>query len=618
MKQNTLPSSLRGENYAIIAQGNHARVYPGELVRAASLEEIKSLQTPGKVVTFLTPSSTMREAGREAIGDEPILAVVSKTRDIQYVTRERLHTILTTHGDDTFSLGDFIPDIWDELYREKVIQAQEHIKNGDICQVVLARNFSAPITGLSETTPLAMLARLLQIRGTYMTALFHTPDHAYAFASPERHLTIRNKRATINPIAGTMRIGDEESFDARLTEFLMKDKKERQELTMLLDEGTKMIARFCPHWHIEWPFLRETGAVIHTEYIIAGKVVPGTHAIDALRRTLNATTLTGSPINEAAKIIARLEEITRGYYGGVFGVYRNHGNLDSAIAIRGVHLDFGEETATVTAGAGITQESVPQDEADETRNKAQWNISVLSGKFQQRTTVLQPMQKRRHERAMQLARNEFLSRFHFWEQHKLEPSPEILWKEITILNFEDDFAYILWVMMESLGAKVKVEDYNDYRSIVDPLLPDIRNIRNEDILVFGGGPGDINDFTDPKMNRLREIMAERWNTPLLGICLGCQAICQYLGLAVRKLEESLQGVQRDIQLPSGEEKVGHYNSFAGFGEKEWCEILRKTDGSIDMIHAPNENMLGVQFHPESVMTQNGREILKLFLIKLLK
>ena len=63
--------------------------------------------------------------------------------------------------------------------------------------------------------------------------------------------------------------------------------------------------------------------------------------------------------------------------------------------------------------------------------------------------------------------------------------------------------------MESLGAKVKVEDYNDYRSIVDPLLPDIRNIRNEDILVFGGGPGDINDFTDSKMNQLREILAER-------------------------------------------------------------------------------------------------------------
>lgn len=104
MKQNTLPSSLRGENYAIIAQGNHARIYPGELVRAATLEEMKSLQTPGKVVTFLTPSSTMREAGREAIGDEPILAYVSRARDIQYVTREKLFKMLTTHGDNNFSV----------------------------------------------------------------------------------------------------------------------------------------------------------------------------------------------------------------------------------------------------------------------------------------------------------------------------------------------------------------------------------------------------------------------------------------------------------------------------------------------------------------------------------
>lgn len=613
MKQNTLPSSLRGENYAIIAQGNHARIYPGELVRAATLEEMKSLQTPGKVVTFLTPSSTMREAGREAIGDEPILALISKTRDIQYVTRERLHTILATHGDNTFSLGDFIPDIWDELYREKVIQAQEHIRNGDICQVVLARNFSAPITGLSERTPLAILARLLQIRGTYMTALFQTPEHAYAYASPERHLTIRNNRATINPIAGTMKIGDEESFDERLTGFLMQDEKERQELTMLLDEWTKMIARFCPHGHIEWPFLRETGAVIHTEYIIAGKVVPGTHAINALRRTLNAPTLTGSPINEAVKIITRLEEITRGYYGGVFGVYRNHGNLDSAIAIRGVHLDFSEETAIVTAGAWITQWSQPQSEADETRNKAQWNISVLSGNFQQHPAILHPMQKKRHERAMQLARNEFLSRFHFWEQHKLEPSPELIWKKITIINFEDDFAYILGVMIESLGASVKVEDYQD---IGDPELDTIHS--NEDILVFGGGPGDINDFTNPKMNRLREIIAERWNTPLLGICLGCQAICQHLGLEVKKLGRSLQGIQEAVQLPSCEEKVGYYNSFAGFGEREWCEIITKSDGSIDMIHSLEQKMLGVQFHPESVMTQNGRDILKNLLLKLLK
>lgn len=75
---------------------------------------------------------------------------------------------------------------------------------------------------------------------------------------------------------------------------------------------------------------------------------------------------------------------------------------------------------------------------------------------------------------------------------------------------------------------------------------------------------------DPKMNRLREILAERGDTPLLGICLGCQAICQHLGIEVRKLETPLQGVQKDtIISPDGKiKKVAHYNSFTGFGDAE--------------------------------------------------
>lgn len=91
-----------------------------------------------------------------------------------------------------------------------------------------------------------------------------------------------------------------------------------------------------------------------------------------------------------------------------------------------MHLDFGGETATVTAGAGITQESQPQREADETKNKAEGNIRVLSGKFQRRDLALHPTQKKRHERAMQKVRNEFLSRFHFDEQKALEPCPELV------------------------------------------------------------------------------------------------------------------------------------------------------------------------------------------------
>lgn len=94
---NPLPTSLRGENYAIIAKGNHAHIYPGELVRAATLEEIKSLQTPGKIVTFLTPFSTTKEAGRQANGDEPIIAIASQVKDVQYMTRDKLMGTINSH-----------------------------------------------------------------------------------------------------------------------------------------------------------------------------------------------------------------------------------------------------------------------------------------------------------------------------------------------------------------------------------------------------------------------------------------------------------------------------------------------------------------------------------------
>jgi len=608
MITNPLPTSLRWENYAIITQGNHARIYPGRLVQATTLEELKSLKKPWNIVTFLTPSSTMREAGREALWHEPILVIVSDVKEIQYMTRAKLLETLNHHG-NYFEIGDFVPSVSDEVYKDNVRKVQRHIADGDICQTVLARSFTAHISGLDTMkTPLSMLARLLQIEWTAMTALFQTPEHSYLFASPERHLTIRNSRAHINPIAGTMKIGNHETLDTRLEEFLMDDEKERRELTMLLDEGIKMIARFCPHGHIEWPYIRETGAVIHTEYAISGKVVPHTHVIDALRRTLNAPTLTGSPINRACEILSQIEWITRWYYGGVFGIYKNGSNLDTTIAIRGVHLNHRKSTATITAGAGITQASDPEKEAEETQNKAQGNIAVVTGKVQKKTlSALSQTQKKRHERAMQKARNKFLSRFHFGEQKKLEPSPELIGKKVTVINFDDDFSYILGVMLESLWCEVNVLEYSDYEP-------------SEDFLVFGGGPGDINNVKDPKMNRLREILAGRWETPLLGICLGCQAICQYLGIEVKKLSQPLQGAQKKVIISPNEtlENVGQYNSFAGFGLKKWCDIFMKPDGSIDMIHCPEKKMLGVQFHPESVMTENGREILENLLLKLNK
>jgi 2-amino-4-deoxychorismate synthase len=174
------------------------------------------------------------------------------------------------------------------------------------------------------------------------------------------------------------------------------------------------------------------------------------------------------------------------------------------------------------------------------------------------------------------------------------------------------------MMMTSLWCDVSVVDYTKREPTFTTPWVDPGYESQEDILILWGGPGDINDETDEKMNKIREIIETWGDAPLLGVCLGCQDICKHLWLEVRKLPKSQQWVQNTIKLFVRDEKVGQYNSYAGFGKIPWCHPRRNQDKSINLIHAQEQKMLGVQFHPESVMTQNGREILKNLLLKLIK
>ncbi len=87
----------------------------------------------------------MHEAGREAIGNEPILAIVSEAKKIQYLTREKLRRLLSDHGNNDFHIGTATPSMTDETYMEKVSAVQQHVRDGNICQAVLARHFTAPV-----------------------------------------------------------------------------------------------------------------------------------------------------------------------------------------------------------------------------------------------------------------------------------------------------------------------------------------------------------------------------------------------------------------------------------------------------------------------------------------
>jgi hypothetical protein len=150
---------------------------------------------------------------------------------------------------------------------------------------------------------------------------------------------------------------------------------------------------------------------------------------------------------------------------------------------------------TIQAGAGLKRDSIPLKEAQECRAKKDGMERAITGngrEFEDASELINDPE------ILELlaSRNRFLSQFHFEDQSDKPQDfcPELIGKKVTIINFRDDFSLTLARLIRSLGCDVVVIDYREYEP-------------NEDILVFGGGPGDINDVGDSKMNRLKEILA---------------------------------------------------------------------------------------------------------------
>lgn len=594
--------------FATIEKSGTVTEYQGELQKFDSLSQMQEyVRNKVKTLVFMNPFRTIRErdGDYEAHGDEPILALDVQTS--QEMSREEL---MNTLPDIHIELERLIkPQVTDEEYAtiaQEIIKTE--IEGWNIAQVIFSQPFSGKIQNYRPEIARAIYKNLLKQRGQYMTFHFSDGENDFLGATPEQHLCIEGDTVTMNPIAGTLKKVDPEDprpLRERLIDFL-NNGKETYELFQVLDEELKMMETLCDDgWHIEWPFLRQNGAVIHTEYRLVGKRKKELNSLDALRQTLHAPTLVGSPEESASQIIKKYEMQSRAYYGGEIGILKPDGTLDTAILIRMAHIRKNGDV-TIQAGAGLKRDSIPLKEAQECRAKKDGMERAITGNGREFEDVSELMNDP-EILTLLASRNQFLSKFHFEDQSEMPQNfcPELIGKKVTIINFRDDFSLTLARLIRSLWCDVQVIDYTSSH------LP-----RQEDIMILGGGPGDINDDSSEKMRTLQEILKSRGNTPVLGICLWSQAICKHLWLEVRKLARTQQWVQNTIKLFGKDEKVGQYNSYAAFGKIPWCHPKRNQDKSINMIHAQEQKMLGVQFHPESVMTQNGREILKNLLLRL--
>ncbi|MBO8195787.1 chorismate-binding protein [Streptomyces oryzae] len=575
----------------------------------------------------LIPFRQITERGYACVDDATPLVALTVTSQESLPLAEALPRL--PRAATTLVNRRFIPG--DAEYADTVRRVvTDVIGRGEGANFVIKRDFVADITDYSTDRALAFFRRLLESEsGAYWTFLVHTGERTLVGSSPERHISLRDGTAVMNPISGTYRYPSGGPELAGVLDFLA-DRKEAEELYMVVDEELKMMARVCERGgRLTGPYLKEMARLAHTEYFIEGRTARGVREI--LRETLFAPTVTGSPLESAARVISRYEQQGRGYYSGVaalIGRDRLGGRtLDSAILIRTADIDAAGEIR-IGVGATLVRHSDPASEAAETRAKAAGLIAALeSGRSR-------PLAAHPSVRDALARRNEPLADFWLDEtgaSQTREPVPrcdvqqgtvgtsdpadatgladaaDLAGRSVLVVDMEDTFTAMIALQLRSLGLSVTVRRY-DEEAEFDAC----------DLVLMGPGPGDPRDLSCPRMTRLRAAIGtllER-QRPFVAVCLSHQALSRRLGFPLFRREAPNQGVQRSIDLFGVRERVGFYNTFAAHARHDKTDVEgvgvveAARDPRTHEIHAlRGPRFASMQFHAESVLTQHGPRIL---------
>ena len=262
--------------------------------------------------------------------------------------------------------SQFVSGFTKEGYESAVRKAQEYIVDGDVMQVVLSQRLSIPYEGAS----LEMYRALRCLNPSPYMYYLDIDDFQIVGSSPEILVRAEDGEVTVRPIAGTRPRGETEEQDKELEKELLADPKELAEHLMLIDLGRNDTGRIAEIGSVELTenmIVERYSHVMHIVSNVIGKLKPGMTAMDVLRATFPAGTVSGAPKIRAMEIIDELEPIKRGVYSGAVGYVGWDGNMDTAIAIRTAVIK--DKQLHIQAGAGIVYDSVPEKEWEETMNK---------------------------------------------------------------------------------------------------------------------------------------------------------------------------------------------------------------------------------------------------------
>ncbi|MEU6812163.1 anthranilate synthase family protein [Streptomyces sp. NPDC046831] len=588
----------------------------------------------------LVPFRQIRERGFDVPDDGTPLAVLTPEERYEVPLAEALAQL----PDRQVGVEDGGFDVADEEYARIVRRVlHEEIGRGEGANFVIRRTYRGRIPGFSRADALALFRRLLAAeRGAYWTFVVHTGDRTLVGASPEVHVRMSggaggrdalpggDGRAeaggsvVMNPISGTYRYPAAGPTAGDLLRFLA-DGKETEELSMVVDEELKMMCTVADRGGmVVGPRLREMAHLAHTEYELRGR--SSLDVREVLRETMFAATVTGSPVQNACRVIARHEAGGRGYYAGALALLgrdaRGAQTLDSPILIRTADIDAAGGLR-VPVGATLVRGSDPASEVAETHAKAAGVLAALgvAPSRPRRERALPRLADDPRVRAALDGRRASLAPFWLRMQERAAEAAG----HALVVDGEDTFTAMLAHVLRSSGLTVTVRRYDE---------PRLRGavLAHEGPVVLGPGPGDPSDPREAKMRFLRALTAELISSrtlrpggaegPLphrhgvLGVCLGHELIAAGLGLEIVRKEVPYQGAQTAIDLFGRTETVGFYNSFVArcdddaYAElaERGVEVSRGASGEVHALRGPG--FAGVQFHPESVLSLNGAAILR--------
>ena len=580
-----------------------------------ALADLPLTEATGWQHLALVPFRQVRERGFAAHDDGTPLSVIEARVNVE-VPLDDVLAELPDVPVDLADRGGF--ETSDADYAQVVRRIiDEEIGQGEGANLVIGRHYRAQVADWGHATALTVFRRLLEReRGAFWTFCIFTGDRYLIGASPERHVSVEAGEVRMNPISGTFRVrGLETHADrkAALLDFLA-DEKEIYELFMVVDEELKQMCDICHEGGmVLGPYLKPMTHLIHTEYLLAGRTDRDVR--DVLRDSMFAATVTGSPVENACRLIEQYETEGRGYYAAVAALVGRDADgeprADAPILIRTADVDL-DGHVKVTAGATLVRDSDPDYETAETWAKASGILSAF-GLVEPAAVPKEGFDAVTREDEVLIAlarRNHRLSQFWLTDQSGAAVVPQLQGKRVVVLDGEDDFVNMLGHVFGVMGMTTDVVRHDAYAP---------GDLDGYDLVVVGPGPGDPREVDDPKMSVLHGVVRELLDSgrdgqgrPFLAVCLGHQTLCHQLGLDLAFKDVVFQGTQSRLSVLGREETVGFYNTFVGrvpeAGLPEGVTVETDDAGDVHLVAGPHYR--GVQFHAESILTQRGFDILR--------